>query len=83
MADLKSQLEQLQKMGGVGALMDKLPAAATQKAGAINAEQGDRDLRRQIAIINSMTARSAALRASLMGRAVAASPEAPAPRCRM
>ena len=47
--------QELQKMGGVGALMDKLPAAATQKAGAINAEQGDRDLRRQIAIINSMT----------------------------
>jgi signal recognition particle subunit SRP54 len=54
MADLKSQLEQLQKMGGLGALMDKLPAAATQK-GAVSAEQGDRDLRRQIAIINSMT----------------------------
>src|SRR4030088_1068835 len=55
MADLKSQLEQLQKMGGVGALMDKLPAAAAQKAGAMAADQGDRDLRRQIAIINSMT----------------------------
>jgi len=55
MVDLKSQLEQLQKMGGVGALLDKLPAAATQKAGPVNAEQGDRDLRRQIAIINSMT----------------------------
>ncbi len=54
MADLKSQLEQLQKMGGVGALMDKLPAMATQKGG-ISPEQGDRDLRRQIAIINSMT----------------------------
>jgi signal recognition particle subunit SRP54 len=55
MADLKSQLEQLQKMGGVGALLDKLPAAAAQKAGAMSADQGDRDLRRQIAIINSMT----------------------------
>ena len=54
MADLKSQLEQLQKMGGVSALMDKLPAAAAQK-GNVNPEQGDRDLRRQIAIINSMT----------------------------
>ena len=54
MADLKSQLEQLQKMGGVSALMDKLPAAATQK-GNVNPEQTDRDLRRQIAIINSMT----------------------------
>lgn len=54
MADLKSQLEQLQKMGGLGALMDKLPTAAMQK-GSLSAEQGDRDLRRQIAIINSMT----------------------------
>jgi signal recognition particle subunit SRP54 len=54
MADLKSQLEQLQKMGGVSALLDKLPAAATQKGG-VNADQGDKDLRRQIAIINSMT----------------------------
>jgi signal recognition particle subunit SRP54 len=54
MADLKSQLEQLQKMGGVSALLDKLPAAASQK-GAVNADQGDKDLRRQIAIINSMT----------------------------
>ena len=42
-------------MGGVAALMDKLPAAAIQKKGAPSADQGDRDLRRQIAIINSMT----------------------------
>jgi signal recognition particle subunit SRP54 len=54
MADLKGQLEQLQKMGGVGALMDKLPTAATQKS-QISPDQGDRDVRRQIAIINSMT----------------------------
>ncbi|MGP8035362.1 MAG: signal recognition particle protein [Steroidobacteraceae bacterium] len=56
MADLKGQLEQLQKMGGVGALIDKLPGAVVKK-GAVSAEQGDRDLRRQIAIINSMTPR--------------------------
>ena len=54
--DLRGQLEQLQKMGGVGALMDKLPGAMVQK-GAVSAEQGDRELRRQIAIINSMTPR--------------------------
>jgi signal recognition particle subunit SRP54 len=54
MSDLRSQLEQLQKMGGVGALIDKLPGAVAKK-GAVSAEQGDRDLRRQIAIINSMT----------------------------
>ena len=56
MADLRSQLEQLQKMGGVGALIDKLPGAVVKK-GSVSAEQGDRDLRRQIAIINSMTPR--------------------------
>jgi signal recognition particle subunit SRP54 len=54
MADLRGQLEQLQKMGGVGALIDKLPGAVVKK-GAVSPEQGDRDLRRQIAIINSMT----------------------------
>ncbi|HLY53254.1 MAG TPA: signal recognition particle protein [Steroidobacteraceae bacterium] len=56
MADLRGQLEQLQKMGGVAALMDKLPGAMVKK-GAVSPEQGDRDLRRQIAIINSMTPR--------------------------
>jgi signal recognition particle subunit SRP54 len=54
LVDLKNQLEQLQKMGGVGALMDKLPSAA-MKGGAVAPDQGDRDVRRQIAIINSMT----------------------------
>jgi signal recognition particle subunit SRP54 len=54
LVDLKSQLEQLQKMGGVGALMDKLPQAA-MRGGAPPADQGDKDVRRQIAIINSMT----------------------------
>src|SRR5580698_5340383 len=55
MSDLKGQLEQLQKMGGVAALIDKLPGAATR--GAVSADQGDRELRRQVAIINSMTPR--------------------------
>ncbi len=53
LADLKMQLEQVQKMGGVASLMDKLPGAA--KANATQADQGDKDVRRQIAIINSMT----------------------------
>ena len=55
LGDLKSQLEQVQKMGGLASLMDKLPTAAQK--GAVSAEQGDRDVRRQIAIINSMTPR--------------------------
>ena len=55
--DLRSQLEQLQNMGGIGALMDKLPTHLTKGASAPAADQGDRDLRRQMAIINSMTHR--------------------------
>ena len=41
-------------------------------------EQGDREMRRQIAIIDSMTRRSGATRASSTARAVAASRAAPA-----
>ena len=53
MSDLKGQLEQLQQMGGVSALMDKLPTAAASRA--MPADKGDKEIRRQIAIINSMT----------------------------
>jgi signal recognition particle subunit SRP54 len=56
MFDLRGQLEQLQKMGGVTALLDKLPGAVTRKGG-LTGEQGERELSRQIAIINSMTPR--------------------------
>jgi signal recognition particle subunit SRP54 len=54
LVDLRSQLEQLQKMGGIGALMDKLPQAA-MKGAPPPPEQGDKSVRQQIAIINSMT----------------------------
>jgi signal recognition particle subunit SRP54 len=55
LVDLKGQLEQLQKMGGVASLMDKLPSAAIKGGKAPAPEQGDKEVRRQIAIINSMT----------------------------
>jgi signal recognition particle subunit SRP54 len=51
--DLKGQLEQLQNMGGLGALMDKLPAQLAR--GGLPTGEGDQQVRRQIAIINSMT----------------------------
>jgi signal recognition particle subunit SRP54 len=54
--DLRDQLYQLQQMGGLGSLVDKLPAqlsAAASRAGELD----ERQLRRQIAIINSMTPR--------------------------
>ena len=53
LADLRSQLEQLRRMGGLGALVDKLPAHMVK--GAIAPEDGDRQVKRQIAIIDSMT----------------------------
>src|SRR5262245_42119602 len=54
--DLRDQLYQLQQMGGLGSLVDKLPAqlsAAAARAGELD----ERQLRRQIAIINSLTPR--------------------------
>jgi signal recognition particle subunit SRP54 len=52
--DLLGQLRQLESMGGVAALMDKLPAHLTARAGALP-QGNERDIRRQIAIICAMT----------------------------
>jgi signal recognition particle subunit SRP54 len=56
LADLRSQLQQLQKMGGLASVMDKLPGGMAAAKG-LQAGQGDKELRRQIAIIDSMTRR--------------------------
>jgi len=53
-ADLRGQLEQVRKLGGLSAVMDKLPTQLAGKA-AIKGDQADRELKRQIAIIDSMT----------------------------
>ena len=56
LADLRDQLRQMLDMGGLGALLDKLPANIG--GGAMKAAQqqfDDRQVRRQIAIIDSMT----------------------------
>jgi signal recognition particle subunit SRP54 len=53
LSDLRSQLEQVRRMGGLGALMDKLPAQMARAATA--PDQADRQLRQQIAMIDSMT----------------------------
>jgi len=53
--DLREQMLQLEKMGGLGAMMDKLPS---QLSGAANRAAGQfepKQVKRQIAIINSMT----------------------------
>ena len=53
LADLRSQLEQVRRMGGLGALVDKLPAQMARRA--VAPDQADRQLRQQIAMIDSMT----------------------------
>ena len=52
--DFKSQLQQMQKMGGMSALMDKLPAQLGQMAQGNPALQ-EKKLKRTEGIINSMT----------------------------
>lgn len=55
LADFRSQLEQLGNLGGLDGLLDKLPGV---KPGALAAGGlDDRVVRRQIALINSMTPR--------------------------
>ena len=51
--DFKAQMQQMRKMGGFSALMDKLPAQLTQLAQGANVEE--RVISRTIGIIDSMT----------------------------
>jgi signal recognition particle subunit SRP54 len=52
--DLREQLEQVRRLGGMSAVMDKLPAQLAGRA-PVPGAQADRELKRQIAIIDSMT----------------------------
>jgi len=53
--DFKNQIAQMKKMGGVGAMMDKMPSQISGAASKINTEDGDKSLVQIEAIINSMT----------------------------
>jgi signal recognition particle subunit SRP54 len=55
--DLREQLQQMQKMGGLSGMLDKLPAQFQQAAAKQPGAMDDKQVRRQIAIINSMTPR--------------------------
>jgi len=52
--DFAEQLNQMREMGGMAAMLDKLPAGAALPPGA-KAQMGDRELVRMHAIIGSMT----------------------------
>jgi signal recognition particle subunit SRP54 len=52
--DLREQLMQMQNMGGIGAMMDKLPGIGSVPR-EVRDKVNDKDVARQIAVINSMT----------------------------
>src|SRR6187455_2022014 len=55
LADLREQLTQMQAMGGLGGLMGMLPGVAKMKSQLAAANLDDNVVKRQIAIIDSMT----------------------------
>lgn len=56
LSDLRDQLEQMMNMGGMAAMLDKLPLPGNVNAAALKSKTDEKQLGRQIAIINSMTA---------------------------
>ena len=57
LADLREQLLQMQNMGGIGGLVGMLPGVAKMKNQIANAGLDEKILKRQMAIIDSMTPR--------------------------
>jgi signal recognition particle subunit SRP54 len=55
LSDLRDQLDQMMNMGGIGAMLEKLPMPGNIDAAALKGKTDEGQLRRQIAIINSMT----------------------------
>jgi signal recognition particle subunit SRP54 len=53
--DFKQQVGQMRRMGGLGGLLDKLPAQFAQAAGQVDPKQMDRQVRRLEGIVDSMT----------------------------
>ncbi len=55
LADLRDQLEQMMSMGGIGTLLEKLPMPGNVNPAALKDSANEQQMRRQIAVINSMT----------------------------
>ena len=53
--DFLAQLQQMQQMGGLSSLVEKLPAQMTGKTSEADLTRAERDLRRKTGIIHSMT----------------------------
>jgi signal recognition particle subunit SRP54 len=55
LSDLKDQLEQMMNMGGMAAMLEKLPLPGNVNAATLKDGADEQNLKRQVAIINSMT----------------------------
>ncbi|HSD69751.1 MAG TPA: signal recognition particle protein [Woeseiaceae bacterium] len=55
LSDLRDQFEQMLNMGGMAKMLDKLPLPAGVNASALKDAANERQMRRQMAIIDSMT----------------------------
>jgi signal recognition particle subunit SRP54 len=53
--DFLSQIQQMKSMGGLSQLMDKLPAQMQAKAGQVDMNKAEKDIKRKEGIIQSMT----------------------------
>jgi signal recognition particle subunit SRP54 len=56
LGDFRDQITQMQQMGGMANMLDKLPSHMTQNAGKVNMSQADLQIKRMRGIIDSMTA---------------------------
>ena len=54
--DFLGQIQQMKQMGGLSSLMDKLPAQMSAKAGQMDMDKAEKDIKRKEGIIQSMTA---------------------------
>jgi len=81
LTDLREQLLQMSKLGGMGGIMGMIPGIAKMKDQIANAGIDDRMVKRQVAIIDSMTPRERAnpdlLKASRKRRVAAGSGTSP------
>jgi signal recognition particle subunit SRP54 len=55
LSDLKAQLEQMMNMGGMASMLEKLPMRGNLNPAALKKATDEKQFKRQIAIINSMT----------------------------
>jgi len=55
LSDLKDQLEQMMNMGGIASMLEKLPLPGNVNPAALKDQANEQKIKRQVAIINSMT----------------------------